>query len=194
MNTCRTCGGFTQEGGGCSALNYFPNATIAEYGMIHGNSIEDRVNKIKAEIKTRGPVAASINADPLRDFTGGSVFDDESAGKMQNHVISIFGWGKDENGKEFWHCRNSWGYYWGEQVFFRVATGKNMLGVESDVAWATPGAFTIENVPCSEGGEMCGGEVNELHGGGRIRFKAQEYIDPSVYLAESSSTYLREKK
>lgn len=54
MNTCRTCGGFSDEGGGCSALNYFPNATIAEFGKIQGNSHEERVIKIKAEIKARG--------------------------------------------------------------------------------------------------------------------------------------------
>lgn len=53
MNTCRTCGGFTSDGGGCSALNYFPNATVAEYGLIHGNGHEERVNNIKHEIKTR---------------------------------------------------------------------------------------------------------------------------------------------
>lgn len=41
---------------------------------------------------------------------------------------------------------------------------------------------------------MCGGEVNELHGISNMRFKAQEYIDPSVeYFAESSTSYLREK-
>jgi cathepsin X len=53
MNTCRTCHGFSDEGGGCSALNYFPNATIAEYGLIHGDNNEDRVLNIKKEIKTR---------------------------------------------------------------------------------------------------------------------------------------------
>ena len=31
------------------------------------------------------------------------VFDDETADDNQNHVVSIFGWGKDEDGKEFWH-------------------------------------------------------------------------------------------
>lgn len=69
-----------------------------------------------------------------------------------------------------------------------------MLGIEADVAWATPGTYTVENVPCSEDGQMCGGEVNNLHGGGSMHFKAETYVDPSVYLTETSSVYLREKK
>lgn len=64
-----------------------------------------------------------------------------------------------------------------------MAAGKNMLGIEDSVAWATPGTFTIQNVPCSEDGSECGGEVNDLHGKKTMRFKHQEYVDPSDYLA-----------
>ena len=55
----------------------------------------------------KGPVAATINASPLRDFTGGQIFDDEDESAMANHVVSIVGWGKDDDGKEFWHVRVS---------------------------------------------------------------------------------------
>jgi hypothetical protein len=33
--------------------------------------------------------------------------------------------------------------------------GKNALGIESDVAWATPGSFTVMNFPCNENGDNC---------------------------------------
>jgi cathepsin X len=36
INTCRTCGGFSTDGGECVKLDYFPNATVAEYGKIGG--------------------------------------------------------------------------------------------------------------------------------------------------------------
>ena len=61
------------------------------------------------EIKARGPVAATIQAGPLRDFMGGSIFSDDSAPKFPNHIVAIVGWGKDvESNKSFWVVRNSW--------------------------------------------------------------------------------------
>jgi len=182
MNTCRTCSTFLANGGHCRALDYYPNATIAEYGKIFANTDAERVRKIKSEIHARGPVSASVNAIPLVDFLGGEVFNDDSAGRAPDHVVAIVGWGVDENDTEFWHVRNSWGVYWGEEGFFRVATGSNMLGLEAGVAWATPGTFTIKNMPCSEDGNTCGGGVNKLEGEPQMTYIAQEYVDPSVYL------------
>ena len=51
--------------GFCSALSTFPNATVAEYGMISGEK------EIMAEIYARGPVSAGIDADGLRGYVGG---------------------------------------------------------------------------------------------------------------------------
>lgn len=45
--------------------------------------------------------------------------------------------------------------------------GKNLLGIESEIAWATPGEFTTDNYPCDEDGKNC-------NGGG-----SQTYVDPS---------------
>lgn len=48
----------------------------------------------------------------------------------------------------------------------RIEMGKNLLGIESEIAWATPGIFTVHNFPCSEDGSGC----NHGHG---------TYVDPS---------------
>mmetsp|Transcript_3793 Transcript_3793/g.9694 ORF Transcript_3793/g.9694 Transcript_3793/m.9694 type:complete len:354 (+) Transcript_3793:81-1142(+) len=181
INTCRTCSTFTDKGGACKALNYYPNATVAEYGEIIEHDNAERVKKIKMEVHARGPVSASINGLPLRDFMGGKVFDDEGASHSPDHVVSIVGWGVEDE-KEHWIIRNSWGTYWGEGGFFRVATGSNLLGVEARVAWATPGSWTEKNVPCSEDGKTCGGEVNGLYGNTKMRYEGEEYVDPSIYL------------
>jgi hypothetical protein len=45
---------------------------------------------------------------------------------------------------------------WGEMGFFRISAGKNLLGIEHKIAWATPGQFTTINYPCSESGDNCG--------------------------------------
>lgn len=39
--------------------------------------------------------------------------------------------------------------------YMRLEVGKNLLGIEGEVAWVTPGAFTVHNFPCSEDGKNC---------------------------------------
>eukprot|EP00584_Thalassiosira_punctigera_P000567 CAMPEP_0172527430 /NCGR_PEP_ID=MMETSP1067-20121228/2116_1 /TAXON_ID=265564 ORGANISM="Thalassiosira punctigera, Strain Tpunct2005C2" /NCGR_SAMPLE_ID=MMETSP1067 /ASSEMBLY_ACC=CAM_ASM_000444 /LENGTH=375 /DNA_ID=CAMNT_0013311167 /DNA_START=44 /DNA_END=1174 /DNA_ORIENTATION=- len=195
INTCRTCSGFSDSGGECVELDYFPNATVAEYGEVGDDLLSTfdsqatHVHKIKSEIYSRGPVATTINATPLRDYEGG-ILDDESASTRTNHIVSIVGFGKDpETGKDYWIIRNSWGEYWGEMGFARIVAGKNMMGIEDRVAWVTPGTFTTENVACSEDGRICGGEVQNHDLPRTVRkFVSTTYVDPSVkFLAKKEA-------
>jgi len=48
---------------------------------------------------------------------------------------------------------------------FRILAGHNSLGIEMEVAWATPSTFTVQNYPCYEDGTNC---VQEA-----------KYVDPS---------------
>lgn len=52
-----------------------------------------------------------------------------------------------------------------------MEVGKNLLGIEGEVAWATPGAFTIHNFPCAEDGKNCNGKKKVM--------QTQHYVDPS---------------
>ena len=84
--------------------------------------------------------------------------------------------------------KHSWGQYWGEMGFLRLLTGKNLLGIESSVAWATPGQFTVaNNFPCGEGGGGCGGASDETYGPHFTQF----YKDPSTDI-EAVQRRLRE--
>jgi hypothetical protein len=67
------------------------------------------VHKIMSEIYARGPVAGTINAEPIVKYTGG-IFTDEGNSQRTNHIIPIVGWGTDsETGTKFWIIRSSWG-------------------------------------------------------------------------------------
>ena len=107
-----------------------------------------------------------MNAEPLVKYTGGIVRDAHIWHMLVNHIVSIVGWGYDEeSGDTYWIVRNSWGQYWGEMGYFRIVAGKNALGIEMEVAWATPGLFTVNNFACYEDGSNC--------------VKSVEYQDPS---------------
>ena len=148
-NICRTCNTFSSYGGTCNPITQYPNATIAEYGAVRGSL------DMMTEIHKNGPIACGINAEEILDYNGG-VHDLPNKPKMINHIISIVGWGYDEQiNKQYWIIRNSWGSYWGELGFMRLVLGENQLGIEKSCAYAIPGEWTLQNFPCYEDGSNC---------------------------------------
>lgn len=88
----------------CREIEPFPNASIAEYGTIKHS--ENSVHQIKAEVFARGPVAASVNGKALHEYHGG-IYDDATMSKDTTHLVSIVGWGSDDDsGLEYWIIRN----------------------------------------------------------------------------------------
>ncbi len=55
--------------------------------------------------------------------------------------------------------------------------GSNLLGLEGEVAWATPGTWTEDNFPCGEDGTSCNGKSNL--NGHTFENGAVIYNDPS---------------
>ena len=143
-NICRTCDTFSSKGGNCIALDYFPNATIQEYGFLHG------ADNMKIEIYNRGPIACGINANAVLVYDG-SYLDLPHKLKIIDHIISVVGWVEYEN-NQYWVIRNSWGEYWGDMGYMYLKLGENQLGIESECAWAVPDTWTEHNKPCSEDG------------------------------------------
>jgi len=72
----------------------------------------------------------------LVNYTGG-IFNDTTGDTEIDHIVSVVGYGV-EGGVPYWHVRNSWGTFWGEEGFFRIVRGTNNLAIEEACAWATP--------------------------------------------------------
>jgi len=149
MNTCRTCSTFKAYGGTCSQLDFYPNATIAQYGETPNDAA-----RIQAEVYARGPVAAGVNANEILQYEGG-IIDMPYKSRQIDHIVSITGWGTAPDGTKYWNVRNSWGEYWGERGFFRIKMGGNQLGIEENTSWAIPQAWTEHNAFCYEDGSNC---------------------------------------
>ncbi|CAK9037880.1 Cathepsin Z (Cathepsin P) (Cathepsin X) [Durusdinium trenchii] len=148
VNVARTCGSFSQEGGPCTGLSAFPNATISDYGSISG------ADAMMKEIFNRGPISCGVDANPLLNYESGII---KTKGEGVDHVVSVVGWGTDSKDGMYWIVRNSWGEYWGEMGYFRVQKGALLL--EDQCSWAVPGSFTAaeknNQVHCHEGGDNC---------------------------------------
>eukprot|EP00933_Yihiella_yeosuensis_P075376 TRINITY_DN8473_c0_g1_i1.p1 TRINITY_DN8473_c0_g1~~TRINITY_DN8473_c0_g1_i1.p1 ORF type:complete len:663 (+),score=153.12 TRINITY_DN8473_c0_g1_i1:85-2073(+) len=145
-NVAKTCATFGKK---CVGLEHYPNATISEYGSIHG---KDAMMK---EIYNRGPIACNVDAGKILNYTGGIV---TSPSNETDHTISVTGWGTDEKEGLYWIVRNSWGEYWGDNGYFYVKSGA--LFLDEDVCnWAVPKDFTAEErnnqFHCYEDGSNC---------------------------------------
>ena len=127
INICRDC----QMDQGCFAVKNYTKYYVEEYGNVNGEE-----NMMK-EIYARGPITCGIAVpQSFMDYTGG-IYKDESGDVEKVHAISVVGWG-EENGEKYWIGRNSWGNYWGEEGWFRIARGINNLAIESECQWAVP--------------------------------------------------------
>jgi len=147
MNVARSC----DSSKGCTALERYPNATVADYGTM----LLPSTDAMQKEIYNRGPIACSIDASPIEKYTSGVA--KGPLFSIPNHVISVTGWGTDEREGLYWIIRNSWGEYWGEQGFARIKA--HSMAIQSQCAWAVPGDFTApernNDVHCNEAGDNC---------------------------------------
>ena len=131
VSRCETCWPET----GCYRPQHYFTYYVDEYGDVTGDDME---LAMRTEIYNHGPISCAISVtDELVSYTGG-IFTDLTNASSLNHDISVVGFG-EEKGQKYWVIRNSWGTYWGESGYFRLARGVNNIGIESGAcSWATP--------------------------------------------------------
>lgn len=70
-----------------------------------------------------------------------------------DHDVSVSGWGTTSSGIDYWIIRNSWGSYWGDEGWFKLARNTNALAIESNCSWAVP---TIDDLVLATEGKVLG--------------------------------------
>lgn len=119
---------YTESGSsGCSfsSSKAFHDAEVTAFVQLSSErDMEDAVANI-------GPISVSVYANDYWQNYKGGVYNPSSNSCSPdniNHAVTVVGYGVD-NGLDYWLIKNSWGKYWGEDGYIRLAKGSNTCGV-----------------------------------------------------------------
>lgn len=73
------------------------------------------------------PISVAIDVSTSLQMYQSGVYDGR-CGTRLNHAVLVVGYGNDDS-KDYWIVKNSWGASWGEKGYFRLAKGSNKCGI-----------------------------------------------------------------
>jgi len=93
-------------------------------------------DQIAAALVKYGPLSIALNAGPMQMYMGGISDPWFCSPSGIDHAVTLTGYG-EEDGKQFWSIKNSWGDGWGEKGYYRLIRGKGKCGMNRVVTSAT---------------------------------------------------------
>ena len=126
-NICRVC----TDTDVCSPLLSYQKYYISSYDTVSG------ISAMMDQIYFNGPITCKISVTyDLLNYRNG-IFTRNTSSSLYDQYVNIIGWGS-ENETPYWIVRNNWGSSWGENGYFRILRGLNLLGIESSCSYAIP--------------------------------------------------------
>jgi len=97
------------------------------------NITEDDEVEAAEVLENVGPVAVSYEVVPdFRDYRSGVYKSDlcTEVGPLKvNHAVLATGFGVEDDGTEYWIIKNSWGFRWGDEGYFKMERNVNLCSI-----------------------------------------------------------------
>lgn len=107
--------------------------TISAFHEINEQDEADLTNKIASE----GPISVAIDAGKFsfQLYHDGVYYEPSCSSTRLNHGVLAVGYGT-EDGKDFYHVKNSWGSGWGAAGYIKMSRNmENNCGIATDASW-----------------------------------------------------------
>jgi len=111
-------------------------ATFSDIKFVPPKS-EAALQKAVADV---GTIAVAIDAsqESFEFYFDGVYKDVKCSSENLDHAVAVVGYGTTEDGEDYWLVKNSWGTWWGDEGYVKIARNKgNMCGI------ATYGLYAI---------------------------------------------------
>ncbi|KAL6478429.1 hypothetical protein MHYP_G00142640 [Metynnis hypsauchen] len=112
---------YTGQVGWCWFNSWYAEATCRDYRKLPSGD-EMTLQYAVAQI---GPISVVISI-PLSfaQFYKSGIYN-ECGRREMLHAVLVVGYGTDSYGQDYWLVKNSWGDWWGERGYFKIARNKN---------------------------------------------------------------------
>lgn len=94
---------------------------------------KNKVKCLKFLLIKNGPIGTVIHGSLIDNYNSGIIYSEVDCNKNLDdyHAVTIIGYAKDNDGRDYWIVRNSYGADWGESGYFRVSAGADICEIES---------------------------------------------------------------